>query len=814
MTTEQLVLLVGVGVLSIGAMCVGLTAAWYSGRRYAGSTASTGDRPLPPASDEAEPSSRPGSDDDPLSPRRWVRERAVRIVALVFLASVVTLVACSNTWDGTEVAIYMLVAAGTLAVVFLQDLLPASVPDGIRNWVEAGAAIGFLTVLTGLSDGLASPFVLGFFLVVGAAALSQDGSAPLVLALIAGMSFGAMGLVVAFQAGIDGSDVALIGFVMVTLLLLAYLGTVAGREQRRAREGALRLARFDPLTGLYNRAHFFASMERELRLAVRAGRGLGLLMLDLDGLKPVNDTFGHHYGDRLLQAVTEVIQRSVRATDTPARYGGDEFVILLPDTDAAGGFVVAEKLRRDIAALSIRVNDRTVRTSVSIGLVAYPDDGANVEGLMAAVDAALYEAKRSGKDRIVGYTTRTERVATRMGTEGREAVTRQPAAVAAADASRRASPAPAPEPGPAAAPAPAPEPRPGPEPRPPNPVRPRRQPRPPNPVRPRRQPRPPNPVRPRRQPRPPNPARPRRQPRPPNPVRPRRQPRPPNPARPRRQPRPPNPVRPRRQPRPPNLVRGPIERRRRRQHRRQHRRQPHHRRPARRRPCARPHRGRRAPCHGLPPRSLSAPWGPPNRRYLAGWSRSRSKATQRTQSPRHRQPPAEGHLPPSETDRQGGSCDPRRARPRCWCQDPGGVGSVSWTPPAPPARHASAERRTDGGRLTHDPRWSHQRPSPVVLPLAGHGRTGGRAPVGRCHRVVRRMASLVMRSARCRPDCRADRRRPDCRADPAPPARRPSRSPPARRRADPRAAGPTAEPIPARLSTFRSPGVEFGHVPK
>ncbi len=65
---------------------------------------------------------------------------------------------------------------------------------------------------------------------------------------------------------------------------------------------ALRLARFDPLTGLYNRAHFFASMERELRLAVRAGRGFGLLMLDLDGLKPVNDTFGHHYGDRLLQA--------------------------------------------------------------------------------------------------------------------------------------------------------------------------------------------------------------------------------------------------------------------------------------------------------------------------------------------------------------------------------------------------------------------------------------------------------------------------------------------------------------------------------
>ena len=132
------------------------------------------------------------------------------------------------------------------------------------------------------------------------------------------------------------SDLALIGFQVVALVLLAYMGTVAGREQRRAREAALRLARFDPLTGLYNRAHFFASMERELRLAERAGRGFAVLMLDLDGLKPVNDTFGHHYGDRLLQGVTEVIQHSVRATDTPARYGGDEFVILLPDTDAGG----------------------------------------------------------------------------------------------------------------------------------------------------------------------------------------------------------------------------------------------------------------------------------------------------------------------------------------------------------------------------------------------------------------------------------------------------------------------------------------------
>jgi len=138
-------------------------------------------------------------------------------------------------------------------------------------------------------------------------------------------------------------------------------------------------------------------------------------MMDVDGLKPVNDEFGHHYGDRLLMGVTGVIRNTVRATDTPARYGGDEFLVLLPETDAAGAYVVAEKLRHDIAAFTIQVSDRTVRTSVSVGLVTYPEDGTTADALMTSADAALYEAKRSGRDRIVGYTTRLERVATAMG---------------------------------------------------------------------------------------------------------------------------------------------------------------------------------------------------------------------------------------------------------------------------------------------------------------------------------------------------------------------------------------------------------------
>jgi diguanylate cyclase (GGDEF)-like protein len=152
------------------------------------------------------------------------------------------------------------------------------------------------------------------------------------------------------------------------------------------------------------------------------GRDFTMLMLDLDDLKPVNDTFGHQWGDRLLKAVADAIRQTIRFTDAAARYGGDEFVILLPETDAAGGYVVAEKLRRDIAALTLRAADRNVRSSVSVGLVTYPHDGGTIEQLVSAADVAMYESKRRGKNRIVGYQTRTERIATAIDIETAETV--------------------------------------------------------------------------------------------------------------------------------------------------------------------------------------------------------------------------------------------------------------------------------------------------------------------------------------------------------------------------------------------------------
>jgi len=422
-SNQELVLNLSVGLLSLAALGAGIAAAWLSSpRRGEAGTTAGGDTPWP--SEDA----RVEGDGDLVAPRRAIRDRVVRVVALSYLVAVAVVVAVSGGWGADAATIYVLVALGTLSVVFLGDLVPDRVPAMVRGWAEAGVAIVLVTAITGLTGGVLSPFAVGFFLIVGAAAMSRDSLAPILVAVVSALSVWAVDVLVWPRTGdMSPAVVAAILFLGLALLLLATIVAVASREHERAQDATLRLARFDPLTGLYNRTHFFTELEREIRLSQRAGRTFALLMIDVDGLKPVNDAFGHHYGDRLLTGVTGVIRSTVRATDTPARYGGDEFLVLLPETDAAGAYVVAEKLRHDIAGFTIQVSDRTVRTSVSLGLVTYPEDGTTVDALMAAADAALYEAKRSGRDRIVGYTTRMERVATRMGGTERRVVTPAPA---------------------------------------------------------------------------------------------------------------------------------------------------------------------------------------------------------------------------------------------------------------------------------------------------------------------------------------------------------------------------------------------------
>jgi diguanylate cyclase (GGDEF)-like protein len=177
---------------------------------------------------------------------------------------------------------------------------------------------------------------------------------------------------------------------------------VVAREQRASRDAAIRLSTIDPLTGLFNRTFFFTAVDREIARSHRSGRGFCLLMMDVDELKTVNDRFGHFHGDRLLRAIGDVVRSGVRKIDTPSRYGGDEFVVLCPETDPTGAYVLAEKIRLGVRELDLEGPGGRIEGSASIGVVSFPDDGRTSDDLLIAADQAMYASKRLGKDRVTG----------------------------------------------------------------------------------------------------------------------------------------------------------------------------------------------------------------------------------------------------------------------------------------------------------------------------------------------------------------------------------------------------------------------------
>jgi diguanylate cyclase (GGDEF)-like protein len=159
----------------------------------------------------------------------------------------------------------------------------------------------------------------------------------------------------------------------------------------------------DDLTGLPNRRAFDVTFANRVRDLKRLGGTLGLVLLDLDNFKSINDTYGHPQGDYVLREFARVLHESSREIDHPARYGGEEFAVLLPGTDLEGAVELAERVRRGIEALQIALLDGsgTLRVTVSCGVGSMPETAGESEVLVKAVDAALYEAKRSGKNKSV-----------------------------------------------------------------------------------------------------------------------------------------------------------------------------------------------------------------------------------------------------------------------------------------------------------------------------------------------------------------------------------------------------------------------------
>lgn len=230
---------------------------------------------------------------------------------------------------------------------------------------------------------------------IACAHAGSSGRACLCVPLVAdGYAFGVLHLNAAGGGRIP-SGVQRLAATLTEQLALA-VGNL--KLQESLRTGAER----DPLTELYNRRHLEISLQRELARAQRHGYAVSAVMLDVDHFKDFNDTNGHEAGDAVLREVAQVLKRHTRAEDIACRWGGEEFLLVLPGCAVDDAYAKAEAIREAIAQLRVFCRGNALpRVTASLGIACHPVDGERMEDLINAADAALYHAKAAGRDRVV-----------------------------------------------------------------------------------------------------------------------------------------------------------------------------------------------------------------------------------------------------------------------------------------------------------------------------------------------------------------------------------------------------------------------------
>ena len=190
---------------------------------------------------------------------------------------------------------------------------------------------------------------------------------------------------------------------LVSLLMDVTLRKQAQREVLALQDQLREQSLHDPLTGLGNRRYLDELFDRELTLANRAGHPITVIMVDLDHFKGVNDSYGHLAGDEVLRRFASLMRRNSRSTDICCRYGGEEFLLVLPGVPQAVGVERAEKLRQVIEATPVRHDSSLIAVTSSFGVASFPQDGRTADDVIAAADSALYAAKTGGRNQVAAF---------------------------------------------------------------------------------------------------------------------------------------------------------------------------------------------------------------------------------------------------------------------------------------------------------------------------------------------------------------------------------------------------------------------------
>ena len=184
-------------------------------------------------------------------------------------------------------------------------------------------------------------------------------------------------------------------------LIIAYLTTMLSADLQFSIMMFKHLSETDEMTGLMNRRSFTEIITREHVKSVRYNHAYSILMIDADGLKMINDEHGHEAGDKMITTLAKSLEACMRETDSLARYGGNEFVVLLPETNKSQAEGAGERIRKVVENTSFDMGGNLIRATVSIGVSSYPENADNTEGVLSKADAAFYNSKREGLIRCV-----------------------------------------------------------------------------------------------------------------------------------------------------------------------------------------------------------------------------------------------------------------------------------------------------------------------------------------------------------------------------------------------------------------------------
>jgi diguanylate cyclase (GGDEF)-like protein len=271
----------------------------------------------------------------------------------------------------------------------------------LKLGLEAAVMIIFITWVVWYAGGVRSPLLNLYLLPVIASALILGKAATFVEMVAIALCFMALQyephtrnfLNLAYWGGLLT--------LLAPVVLVAYITTMLSADIRFAVDKIKRVSDTDDLTGLYNMRAFSAIVHRAFKQSVRHSHPLSIVMIDCDNLKGVNDTHGHEAGNRMLQEAVRCIRAELRGSDVLARFGGDEFIALLPETEGKGAREMGERIRRAIEAATLNVRGGDLGTTVSVGVSSFPADGSQLEVVMDKADKAMYRAKQQGRNRVV-----------------------------------------------------------------------------------------------------------------------------------------------------------------------------------------------------------------------------------------------------------------------------------------------------------------------------------------------------------------------------------------------------------------------------